>query len=101
MSAVGRIWHLADPKIFDASTDSTLLVTVGWQFPLGEPKEVGRQARLAIPRSKGFAPTVTTLISGESKLVVNIHFVSAETGTSSMLAQRSVDTGQVINQMHI
>lgn len=96
VSAAGSTAQLVDPKVFDLSTDNNLLVTVGWQYLVGNSRKLVVMHDSLLPRFRGFAPTVTALICGESELGVTALLASAEMDSGPILAQHSVSIDEFI-----
>lgn len=96
VSAAGSTAQLVDPKVFDLSTDNNLLVTVGWQYLVRNSRKLVVMHDSLLPRFRGFAPTVTALICGESELGVTALLASAEMDSGPILAQHSVSIDEFI-----
>jgi methionyl-tRNA formyltransferase len=93
-SAFQRLVHVAgeaaqpvDPRTFNVFPDSTLLVSVGWQYLIEGSENLVVLHDSLLPRFRGFAPTVTALVSGELNL-----------GVTALLASTAMDSGPILSQ---
>lgn len=94
--AAGNGAQLVNPKEFDIPGDGGLVVAIGWQYLIRNSENLVVMHDSLLPRFRGFAPTVTALIRGESLLGVTALLATAEMDSGPTLAQHSVRIDQFI-----
>ncbi len=96
VNVAGEAAQHVDPRTFDASPSSDLLVTVGWQYLIRNSQSLVVLHDSLLPKFRGFAPTVTALILGELNLGVTALLASEEMDSGPILSQHSVTVDQFI-----
>ncbi len=79
--------HERDALEAGALEGLALVVTVGWQYLLPPMPQLVVFHDSLLPRLRGFAPTATALLSGESQL-----------GVTALLARQQPDTGPILGR---
>lgn len=95
-NVAGESARLVDPVAFEISSDSNLLVTVGWQYLIRNSENLVVLHDSLLPKYRGFAPTATALVCGETQLGVTALLASADMDSGPILSQHSVRVDRFI-----
>lgn len=87
LDVVGPRSKEVSPKNFQLPANETLILTIGWQYLLSDYKNIVILHDSLLPRFRGFSPTVSALIKGESGL-----------GVTALLADENMDSGPILAQ---
>lgn len=100
VTAVGDEALLTDPKEFRVPENSNLVVTIGWQYLIDSSANLVVMHDSLLPRFRGFAPTVTALLRGESRLGVTALLATDEMDSGPIISQHSIEIDQFITIQH-
>lgn len=88
---VGENSTLIEPSKFQVPADFDVIIALGWQYLVREYSNLVVLHDSILPRYRGFAPTATALIRGDTRLGVTAIRASSDFDEGEILAQQTVD----------